>query len=80
MIEEGDIFLTITFEGPTAVAYPQLRDDVTSFDDTDRKKLAKKDELEKEKEKEKEKLALQDSLLPPAAAKEVVNNQQVISR
>ena len=34
--DEGNICLTMSFVGPVAVAFPQLRPEVTSFDDTDR--------------------------------------------
>ena len=36
VIEQGDVSLTISFTGPAAVAYPQMRQDVTSYDDSDR--------------------------------------------
>lgn len=45
--EEGNISLTLSFVGPTAIAFPQCRPEVTSFDDTDRKQNVQKDVDEK---------------------------------
>jgi hypothetical protein len=50
LVEEGEIQLRISFDGPVAVAFPQLRPDISSFTDTDRKAMALQDKLEKIKQ------------------------------
>jgi hypothetical protein len=46
IIEAGDIFMTFSFAGPVGIAYPQLRPEVDSFDDTYRKYTEKKKDEE----------------------------------
>lgn len=47
--EAGEVFVMLEFQGPAGIAYPQLRPEVTSFDDTVRKLPSEKpagDEVE----------------------------------
>lgn len=73
MVEAGDISMTITFEGPVAVAYPQLRPDVTSYDESDR------NYEEKENLKLKDKKSLLNDLLPPKQIKDNENYNKMIT-
>lgn len=48
--EAGDIFVQLAFTGPTGIAFPQLRPELDSFDDTLRKSPTKEGAVEEEEE------------------------------
>jgi Ca2+-binding EF-hand superfamily protein len=50
--EIGDVFVRMTFTGPVAIAYPQFRPEVDSFDDALRKIPAPKQDSDSEVEEE----------------------------
>lgn len=48
--EVGDVFIRLGFSGPVAIAYPQFRPEVDSFDDTLRKMPAPQESSDDEKD------------------------------